>query len=120
MHVGIIMDGNGRWATQKGLPRPAGHRAGAEVVRRIVESAVASPVDVLTLYAFSCDNWTRPRREVSALMRLMQRYLISERARCIKNGVRLNVIGRRDRLDSELIAEIEEVEQLTRSGDRLL
>ena len=83
MHVAIIMDGNGRWAVQRGLPRPAGHRAGAETVRRIVEAAVASHVSVLTLYAFSADNWLRPRREVSALMKLMKRYLISERVRCL-------------------------------------
>lgn len=120
MHVGIIMDGNGRWARQKGLPRPAGHRAGGEAVRRVVEAAVASPVSVLTLYAFSCDNWGRPKREVSALMRLMQRYLVSERLRCLKNGVRINVIGRRDRISADLVREIEDIERATAACDRLL
>jgi len=120
MHVAIIMDGNGRWAVQRGLPRPAGHRAGAETVRRIVEAAVASHVSVLTLYAFSADNWLRPRREVSALMKLMKRYLISERVRCLENGVRVNVIGRRDRLAPELVRSIEDLEQITAGGDRLL
>jgi undecaprenyl diphosphate synthase len=120
MHVGIIMDGNGRWAQQRGLPRPAGHRAGGEAVRRVVEAAVASPVTVLTLYAFSCDNWARPKREVSALMRLMQRYLVSERLRCLKNGVRINVIGRRDRISGDLVSEIEDIEKATASCNRLL
>lgn len=120
MHVGIIMDGNGRWAERRGLPRTAGHRAGGKVVRRIVEAAAASPVSVLTLYAFSRDNWSRPRREVGALMRLLHRHLVSERARAVTNGVRVNVIGRRDRLDPELIRTIEEVERATAAGDKLL
>lgn len=120
MHVAIIMDGNGRWAVKRGLPRPAGHRAGAETVRRIVEAAVASQVSVLTLYAFSADNWLRPRREVSALMKLMKRYLVSERLRCIENGIRVNVIGRRDRLAPELVRSIEDLERATAHGDRLL
>lgn len=114
------MDGNGRWAQQRGLPRPAGHRAGGEAVRRVVEAAVAAPVTVLTLYAFSCDNWGRPKREVSALMRLMQRYLVSERLRCLKNGVRINVIGRRDRISRDLVEEIEDIEHATAACDRLL
>lgn len=120
MHVAIIMDGNGRWAVKRGLPRPAGHRAGAETVRRIVEAAVTSEVSVLTLYAFSADNWLRPRREVSALMKLMKRYLVSERLRCIENGIRVNVIGRRDRLAPELVRSIEDLERITAGGDRLL
>jgi undecaprenyl diphosphate synthase len=120
MHVAIIMDGNGRWAVQRGLPRPAGHRAGAETVKRIVEAAVASHVSVLTLYAFSADNWLRPRREVSALMKLMKRYLVSERLRCLENGIRVNVIGRRDRLAPELVRSIEDLEQITAGGDKLL
>jgi len=120
MHVAIIMDGNGRWAVQRGLPRPAGHRAGAETVRKIVEAAVASHVTVLTLYAFSADNWLRPRREVSALMKLMKRYLVSERLRCLNNGIRVNVIGRRDRIGAELVRSIEDIERVTASGERLL
>ncbi|HEX7081273.1 MAG TPA: polyprenyl diphosphate synthase [Gammaproteobacteria bacterium] len=120
MHVAIIMDGNGRWAVQRGLPRPAGHRAGAETVRRIVEAAVPSEISVLTLYAFSADNWQRPRREVAALMRLMKRYLVSERVRCLENGIRVNVIGRRDRLAPELVRSIEDMERVTSAGERLL
>jgi undecaprenyl diphosphate synthase len=120
MHVAIIMDGNGRWAVQRGLPRPAGHRAGAETVKRIVEAAGASHVSVLTLYAFSADNWLRPRREVSALMKLMKRYLVSERVRCLENGIRVNVIGRRDRLAPELVRSIEDLERITAGGDKLL
>ena len=103
LHVAIIMDGNGRWATRRGLPRSAGHSAGAEAVRRVVEAAPSRGVTALTLYAFSSDNWRRPAREVSALMTLFARHLNSETPRLIANGVRLNVIGRRDRLPRELL-----------------
>jgi undecaprenyl diphosphate synthase len=120
MHVAIIMDGNGRWATQRGLARPAGHRAGARAVRRTVEAATrSSVVDTLTLYAFSSDNWTRPTQEVDSLMRLFKRYLVSEAARCADNGVRLTVIGRRDRLSPALVRTIEHAEKITAAGTRL-
>lgn len=119
MHVAIIMDGNGRWAERRGLPRSAGHRAGAKVVRRIVEEATRGPVDILTLYAFSSDNWSRPPQEVTSLMRLLKRYLVSETARCLENGVRLSVIGRRDRLDDDLVRTIENTERLTYAGAKL-
>jgi undecaprenyl diphosphate synthase len=119
MHAAIIMDGNGRWAERRGLPRTAGHRAGAKAVRRIVEAATRGPVDILTLYAFSCDNWSRPAHEVTSLMRLLKRYLVSETARCLDNGVRLSVIGRRDRLSADLIRTIENTERLTRDGGKL-
>jgi undecaprenyl diphosphate synthase len=120
MHVAIIMDGNGRWAEQRGLPRHMGHRAGAKTVRRIVEAAGESAIDTLTLYAFSSDNWARPRDEVSHLMRLFKWHLQNEIARCVQNGVRLNVIGRRDRLNPELVAIIEHAEAATAAGGRLL
>jgi undecaprenyl diphosphate synthase len=120
MHVAIIMDGNGRWAERRGLPRQAGHRAGAKSVRRVVETAAKLGVDCLTLYAFSSDNWSRPRDEVSHLMRLFKRYLQSEITRCADNGIRLNVIGRRDRLRPEIVAIIERAEQLTAGGKRML
>lgn len=120
MHVAIIMDGNGRWAEQRGLKRTAGHEAGARAVRKIVEAAVRADIDVLTLYAFSSDNWTRPADEVDRVMRLFQRYLQSEAARCVENGVRLSVIGRRDRLSSRLLRIIERTEQLTSAGQRLM
>ena len=95
LHVAIVMDGNGRWARRRGLPRVAGHRAGAEAVRRTVEAAPDSSVTALTLYAFSADNWKRPTGEVAALMRLFARYLRTETPRLVENAVRLQVeIGR--------------------------
>jgi undecaprenyl diphosphate synthase len=119
MHTAIIMDGNGRWAERRGLPRTAGHRAGAKAVRRIVEAATRGDVDMLTLYAFSSDNWSRPALEVSSLMRLLKRYLVSETARCLDNGVRLSVIGRRDRLSRDLVNTIEHTELITAHGSEL-
>jgi undecaprenyl diphosphate synthase len=119
LHAAIIMDGNGRWATTRGLPRIAGHRAGAEALRRTVEAAPDAGIGTLTVYAFSSDNWRRPPTEVSALMRLFQSYLRKEQARCIQNGVRISVIGRRDRLPRMLLPAIETAERATREGTRL-
>ena len=113
LHVAIIMDGNGRWALGRGLPRVAGHRAGAAAVRRVVEAAPSLGITTLTLYAFSEDNWTRPPREVTALMKLLGRYLVEETDRCVKNGVRLEAIGRRDRLPAPLVALLEDAERRT-------
>ena len=113
------MDGNGRWALARGLPRIAGHHAGAEAVRRTVEAAPALGVGALTLFAFSSDNWRRPSAEVSALMQLFGRFLKSETERCLANSVRLEVIGRRDRLDASLLDAICEAEQATAAGNRL-
>jgi len=118
-HVAIIMDGNGRWAARRGLPRVAGHRAGAKSVRLVVEAAPGLGIDVLTLYAFSSDNWKRPPSEVSALMDLLREALMREAERCAEEGVRLQVIGRRDRLPFGLPAAIEQVEALTGRGSRL-
>jgi len=112
-HVAIIMDGNGRWAVEQGLPRIAGHRAGAASVRRVVEAAPSLGIQTLTLYAFSEDNWSRPAREVSALMKLLGHYLVEEVARCVANGVRLQAIGRRDRLPANLVALLESAERQT-------
>ena len=120
MHVAIIMDGNGRWASRRGLPRQAGHRAGARAVRRVVEAAAKSSINCLTLYAFSADNWGRPRDEVAHLMRLFKWHLRSEITRCVENGVRLNIIGRRDRINQDLVRIIERAEAATRGGERLL
>jgi undecaprenyl diphosphate synthase len=120
IHVGIIMDGNGRWATRLGRTRAAGHRAGAAMVRRIVEAAPDLGIGVLTLYAFSADNWRRPKSEVGWLMRLFREYLRVETARCIANGVRLEVIGRRDRIGPALSQAIDEAQRLTAGGTRLL
>ncbi len=120
LHVAVIMDGNGRWAKSRGLPRTAGHREGAKAVTRTVEAAVELGIDTLTLYAFSADNWQRPREEVSALMRLLESYLRKETERCIENGVLLNVIGRRDRLDPKIVRAIERSEARTRGGQNLI
>jgi undecaprenyl diphosphate synthase len=118
-HTAIIMDGNGRWARARGLPRTAGHRAGATAVRRVIETAPALGITALTLYAFSADNWQRPRTEVQTLMRLFRIYLRDETARCIEEGVRLEVIGRRDRLSPALRAAIVEAERATANGRTL-
>src|SRR3954465_12497030 len=98
LHVGIIMDGNGRWATRQRLSRLRGHEAGVEAIRRVVEAAPQQGVGTLTLYAFSSDNWRRPKAEVAALMTLLRFYLANEVQSLVKNGVHLSVIGRRDRL----------------------
>ncbi len=119
LHVAVVMDGNGRWATRRGLPRTAGHRAGAEAVRRVVEAAPGLGIGVLTLFAFSADNWGRPRPEVAALMRLLRAYLRAETARCVENGLRVSVIGRRDRLAPSIVRAIRRVEHATRGGPRL-
>jgi undecaprenyl diphosphate synthase len=119
LHVGIIVDGNGRWATRQGRSRSAGHREGAAVVRRIVEAAPDAGIGVLTLFAFSADNWRRPPTEVNWLMRLFREYLRVETARCRENGVRLEIIGRRDRLADPLRRTMESAERATAAGDRL-
>ena len=119
LHVAIIMDGNGRWATARGYSRSVGHRWGARAVRGVVENAPGLGIATLTLYAFSADNWQRPAREVAILMRLMRAYLRSEIATCVKRGVRLSVIGRRDGLPRALLAAIAEAEEATAAG-RLL
>jgi len=119
LHVGIIMDGNGRWATRQGRSRSAGHREGAAMVRRIVESAPDAGIGVLTLFAFCADNWRRPRTEVGWLMRLFREYLRVETARCVANGVRLEVIGRRDRISAALRHAIEDAQRVTAQGTRL-
>jgi len=116
LHVAIIMDGNGRWATRRGLPRTAGHRAGARTVRTIVEAAPSLGVRTLTLYAFSSDNWKRPPHEVAALMRIFRAYLAAETATCVERGVRLGVIGRRDRLSEALLDAITTAEAATAGG----
>lgn len=119
LHLALILDGNGRWATHRGLPRAAGHQAGAVAVRRLVEAAPAAGVGTLTLYAFSSDNWTRPEREVRWLLRLFREHLRSETGRCVAEGVRLSVIGRRDRLALSLQHAIAGAEAQTSRGRRL-
>jgi undecaprenyl diphosphate synthase len=119
LHVGIIMDGNGRWATRRRLSRLRGHEAGVEAIRRVVEAAPQQSVGTLTLYAFSSDNWRRPKAEVAALMSLLRFYLANEIESLARNGVRLTVIGRRDRLPSGLAAAIGHAEAATSDGDAL-
>ncbi|HEU4521213.1 MAG TPA: polyprenyl diphosphate synthase [Thermoanaerobaculia bacterium] len=118
-HTAIIMDGNGRWATERGLARTAGHRAGADAVRSVIEAAPAAGIGLLTLYAFSSDNWNRPKVEVEALMALFHRFLASETAHCVESGVRVNVIGRRDRLTPALVRLVESTEAATAHCTRL-
>jgi undecaprenyl diphosphate synthase len=118
-HVAINMDGNGRWALLRGRPREEGHVAGAAAVRRTVESAPALGITTLTLYAFSSDNWRRPRGEVDNLMLLLQTYLDSECAHMTDNSVRLSVIGRRDRIPGSLGRSIAHVEARTSEGTSL-
>jgi undecaprenyl diphosphate synthase len=119
LHVAIIMDGNGRWAERRGLPRSAGHREGIEAVRRVVEAAGDLGIGALTLFAFSADNWSRPPLEVEVLMLLLRRYLRRDVQRLVENGVRLKVIGRRDRLPEGLGEEIAAAEAATARNFRL-
>ena len=119
VHVGIIMDGNGRWAAGRGLPRALGHRAGAEATRRVIEAAAESGVRWLTLFAFSSENWRRPASEVLELTGLLRHYLRHEVSQLARDGVRLRVVGDRERFGAETAAEIERAERLTADGQRL-
>jgi undecaprenyl diphosphate synthase len=119
LHVAIILDGNGRWAQRRGLERTAGHRVGAAAVRRTVEAAPELGVGALTLFAFSSDNWKRPPAEVSTLMRLLARHLRTETPRCLEHGIRLRVVGRRDRLAGPLVEAIATAEERTQVGTSL-
>ncbi len=119
LHVAIISDGNGRWGLARGLPRTAGHRAGAETVRRIVEAAPPLGIGTLTLFALSSANWKRPPAEVNGILRLLHEYLLAETTHCAAYGVRLSVIGRRDRLSSNLREAIEAAEEATAGGTTL-
>jgi undecaprenyl diphosphate synthase len=116
LHVGIIMDGNGRWALRRGLPRAAGHRAGVGAVRRVVERALDAGIARLTLYAFSSDNWRRPAPEVQGIFWLLRAFLRLETKRLKRRGARLLVIGRRDRLPKAVVRAIEEAEEATAGG----
>jgi undecaprenyl diphosphate synthase len=113
LHVAVIMDGNGRWARSRGLPREAGHRAGVQAVRRVVEAARRLDIGTLTLFAFSGDNWQRPVREVNHLLRLFEEYLDAEKDQFVTQGIRLSVIGRRDRFPASLREAAEAAEAAT-------
>lgn len=118
-HVAIIMDGNGRWAKARGLPRVAGHRRGADAVRRVVRGAGELGIPVLTLFAFSTENWTRPADEVADLMGLLRHYLRSELDELRKNGARLRVIGNRDGLAADIVRDIADAETMTVGNTRI-
>ncbi len=118
-HVAVIMDGNGRWAAARRLPRLAGHRAGAQAVRRCIQAAIQSGVEWLTLYAFSSENWRRPADEVTDLTGLLRHYLRHELAELHREGVRLRVIGERERFDGDMRNEFERAERLTAGNTRL-
>jgi undecaprenyl diphosphate synthase len=119
LHVAIISDGNGRWATSRGLPRSAGHRAGAESARRVIAAAPRMGIHTLTLFALSSANWKRPAAEIQAIMRLLHEYLLTETTHCVDEGVRLSIIGRRDRLPDTLRQTIADSEAATAMGKRL-
>lgn len=119
LHVAILLDGNGRWAAARGLPRSEGHRAGVAAVRRIVRAAPALDIGTLTLYAFSANNWKRPSGEVASLLCLLEEYLRSEEVECAAKGVRVRVIGRRDRIPATLVEAIESAERRTAAGRTL-
>src|SRR5229473_3567201 len=119
LHVAIISDGNGRWATARGLPRSAGHRAGAESARRVIEAAPRVGIHTLTLFALSSANWKRPPAEVHAILRLLHEYLLTETSNCMEEGVRLSIIGRRDRLPATLREAMADSEAATARGTRL-
>ncbi len=118
-HVAIIMDGNGRWAEMRGLPRWKGHEAGAQAVRRTTEAACRHEIALLTLFAFSTENWRRPATEVNLLFSLLRRYLREERKALEENGIRLSALGRRDRLPPAVVEDLGAVEEATRGGTRL-
>ena len=119
LHVAIISDGNGRWATSRGLPRSAGHRAGAEAARGIIEAAPRLGIHTLTLFALSAANWKRPPAEINAILRLLHEYLLAETTHCLNEGIRLTIIGRRDRIPATLRQVIADAEAVTARGTRL-
>ena len=118
LHVAIIMDGNGRWAKQRGLPRALGHRAGVAALRRTVEGAEALGVERLTVFGFSTENWTRPQTEVSEILGLMKAYFASDLTRLERNGVRVRIVGRREGLTPDILSIVEEAEARTAGNDR--
>ncbi len=118
-HVAIIMDGNGRWAAQRGMPRAAGHKQGVEALRRAVRAASDLGVEFLTIYSFSAENWSRPRSEVSFLLDLLKRFIRTDVAELHKAGVRITVIGEREGLEPGIVAMLEEAENLTRENAKL-
>src|SRR5712691_8213917 len=119
LHVANIPEANGRWATSRGLPRSAGHRAGAETARRVIQAAPSLGIHTLTLFALSSANWKRPAAEVHSILRLLHEYLLTETTHCMEESVRLSIIGRRDRLPATLRQAISDSESATAKGTRL-
>ncbi|MBL7071142.1 MAG: isoprenyl transferase [Candidatus Omnitrophica bacterium] len=119
-HIAIIMDGNRRWASKRRLPAIMGHRQGVRSVEKVMEAARDAGVNILTLYTFSTENWSRPEAEVNGLMDLIEKYLDNEQERLVRNKVRLNVIGRRDRLRPSLLKKIEKVKELTKADSKFM
>jgi undecaprenyl diphosphate synthase len=116
LHVAILLDGNGRWAASRGLARSEGHRAGVEAVRRVMRSAPALGIGTLTLYAFSSNNWERPAAEVTSLLALLEDFFRNESSACASAGIRVHVIGRRDRIPASLVSAITSIERITAGG----
>src|SRR5262244_597428 len=119
-HVAIIMDGNGRWAAARGLPRGEGHRRGVEALRRTVRAAGDLGIDFLTIFSFSAENWTRPSSEIRDLMTLLRRFIRNDLAELHRNGVRVRVIGERENLEPDIGRLLDEAEQLTNNNDKLV
>jgi len=119
-HVAIIMDGNGRWAKKKKLPRTFGHQKGIERVKGVIREAKSLGIKILTLFAFSTENWSRPKQEVEFLFSYLRNFLRKEREKLVKDGIRLRVIGRRDRIGKVLLKEIGEVEEVTKNNSDLI
>ena len=118
-HIAVIMDGNGRWARERGLERIEGHVRGAETVRRVVEECCRLKIGQLTLYSFSSENWKRPQKEVDFLMSLLKQYLVAERPEIMKQNIRFRVVGRRSELGQDVVAEIEETERISSANSGL-
>jgi undecaprenyl diphosphate synthase len=118
-HVAIIMDGNGRWASARGLPRPAGHKVGVDAVRRAVRAASDMNIEYLTIYSFSTENWTRPKTEVMFLLELLRRFISQDVAELHSSGVKIQIIGDRSSLDAKLVRMIEDAERLTAGNEKL-
>jgi undecaprenyl diphosphate synthase len=119
-HLAIIMDGNGRWAERRGLPRSAGHREGAKTVRKIITSCLNFNIPILTIFAFSTENWKRPKNEITFLMKLFERVLSKEKANLTKNNIKINFIGKLDNLPNSLTEKMKELHECTKSNDKLI
>jgi len=119
-HLAIIMDGNGRWAKKRGLPRSAGHKEGAKSVRRVITSCLDFNIPILTIYAFSTENWKRPKQEIVYLLKLFERFLSKEKANLIKNNIKINFIGRLNNLPDSLTEKMKELHESTISNNKLV